>query len=250
MTERLRPGRALLLPTLVAFLLLFAPGARAAWRAVGAVTSCGRMRSGVVLTLTSGAGVSVAFADAETVRVRLAPRGPFERDISYAVATLQREDIKATITEARDEIRVSSLSGAPVLIKRRPFLVTVLDDDGRTVVEDDPARPPSFDTGTGAVECSKKRVEWETYYGLGEKAAPTLSRDTQQFVMWNTDTYAYPRGLDPIYQSIGFLIALRHEKEAGATGRADAGGRGTAYGLFLDNTTRTYFDLGKTDPSR
>ena len=60
--------------------------------------------------------------------------------------------------------------------------------------------------------------------------------------MWNTDTYGYPRGLDPIYQSIGFYTALRYEKEAG--------GRGVAYGLFLDNTSRTYFDMGKTDPAR
>ncbi|HVF68397.1 MAG TPA: glycoside hydrolase family 31 protein, partial [Pyrinomonadaceae bacterium] len=98
----------------------------------------------------------------------------------------------------------------------------------------------------GAVECSKKRVEWETYYGLGEKAGATLSHNSQQFVMWNTDTYGYPRGLDPIYQSIGFYTALRYEKSpAGA--RA---GRGLAYGLFLDNTSRAYFDMGKTDPAR
>src|SRR5438874_1792772 len=241
MTERLRLGRALLLPTLVAFILLFvlANGAGAAWRAVGDVKSVERRADGVVLTLTSGGRVSVAFENMETVRVRLAPRGQFERDISYAVAQVQREETKATITETREEIRVSSLSGATVLIKRRPFLVTVLDDDGRTVVEDDPARPPSFDTGTGAVETSKKRVEWETYYGLGEKAGATISRDTQQFVMWNTDTYAYPRGLDPIYQSIGFYVALRKDKD---TGRA--------YGLFLDNTSRTHFDMGKTDPAR
>ncbi|PYT00889.1 MAG: hypothetical protein DMF65_08285, partial [Acidobacteria bacterium] len=241
MTERLRLGRTLLLPTLVAFLLLFAPcgRARAAWRTAGDVKSVERTRGGVVLVLTSGARVSVAFADMETVRVRLAPRGPFERDFSYAVAPAQREDIKATVTETRDEIRVSSTSGATVRIKRRPFLVTVLDDDGRTVVEDDPSHQTSFDIATGAVECSKKRVEWETYYGLGEKAGATISRDTQQFVMWNTDTYAYPRGLDPIYQSIGFLIALRKDKDAGR-----------AYGLFLDNTSRTYFDVGKTDPAR
>src|SRR5205085_10545948 len=139
MTKRLRLGRALL-PPLVAFLLLFAPsGARAAWRTVGDVKSVERTRSGVVLVLNSGARVSVAFADAETVRVRLAPRGTFERDFSYAVAPAQREEIKATTTETRDEIRVSSPNGATVRIRRRPFLVTVLDDDGRTVVEDDPS---------------------------------------------------------------------------------------------------------------
>jgi alpha-glucosidase len=230
---------------LLCLLLLSAADARAAWRAAGDVRSVARQTDGVVVTLTSGARVSVTFRDLETVRVRLAPTGTFERDFSYAVESKDRKIVKATITETRDEIRVSSLDGATVVIKRRPFLVTVLDDDGRVVVEDDPAHACVFDAETGAVECSKKRDGWETYYGLGEKAGATVSRDTQQFVMWNTDTYAYPRGLDPIYQSIGFYTALRYEKGAGG-----ARGLGRAYGLFFDNTTRTYFDMGKTDPSR
>jgi alpha-glucosidase len=238
MKRRLRQSSAALVLLLVSF-----TGARAAWRAAGDVRSVARQTDGVVVTLTSGARVAVTFRDLETVRVRLAPAGAFERDFSYAVESKDRKTVKAAITETRDEIRVSSLDGSAVVIKRRPFLVTVLDYLGRVVVEDDPARPVTFDAETGAVECSKRRVEWETYYGLGEKAGATVSRDTQQFVMWNTDTYAYPRGLDPIYQSIGFYTALRNERGAG-------GARGIAYGLFLDNTSRTYFDIGKTDPSR
>jgi alpha-glucosidase len=244
------------------------------WRAAGDVKAVARQTDGVVLTLTSGARVAVTFSDLETVRVRLAPRGTFERDFSYAVEPKDRKTVKATTTETRDEIRVSSTNGATVLIKRRPFLITVLDDAGRTVVEDDPLRPTAFDLERGAVETSKRRVEWETYYGLGEKAGATLSRDTQQFVMWNTDTYGYPRGLDPIYQSIGFFIALRQDDAAkdnqtkevkdvsgvkevsgasvpkGAEETKKTPRRGLAYGLFLDNTTRTYFDMGKSDPSR
>ncbi|HST52597.1 MAG TPA: glycoside hydrolase family 31 protein [Pyrinomonadaceae bacterium] len=246
MTKRLRPRRALLLSPLVLFLLIFAPQqARAVRRAAGDVKKVERQTDGVVLTLTSGARAAVTFTDLETVRVRLAPSGTFERDFSYAVESKDRKTLNATINETRDEIRISSPDGATVVIKRRPFLITVLDDDGRTVVEDDPARQTSFDAETGEVECSKKRTGWETYYGLGEKAGATLSRDTQQFVMWNTDTYAYPRGLDPIYQSIGFYIALRNEKDS-----KTAQGKGFAYGLFLDNTSRTFFDMGKTDPSR
>jgi alpha-glucosidase len=263
-----RRTRATLLAPLVALIILCAlpHAARAAWRTAGDVKAVTRQTDGVVLTLTSGARVAVTFTDFETVRVRLAPRGAFERDFSYAIEPKDRKTVRATITETRDEVRVSSLDGATVVIKRRPFLVTVLDDAGRTVVEDDPLHPPSFDLETGAVETSKKRVEWETYYGLGEKAGATLSRDTQQFVMWNTDTYGYPRGLDPIYQSIGFFIALRQEKAAKEakeitqpqetkqtkeTAQTNASqGRGVAYGLFLDNTTRTYFDMGKTDTAR
>ncbi|HEX6183035.1 MAG TPA: TIM-barrel domain-containing protein [Pyrinomonadaceae bacterium] len=232
-------------------LLLTGTEARAAWRAVGNVRAVARQADGVVLTLTSGARVAVTFRDIETVRVRLAPTGTFERDLSYAVESKDRKTVAAKINETRDEIRISSLNGTTVVVRRRPFLVTVLDADGRTIVEDDPARPHSFDPDTGAVECSKRRVEWETYYGLGEKAGVTLSRDTQQFVMWNTDTYGYPRGLDPIYQSIGFYTALRHEPlRPGSPTVAPVPARGRAYGLFLDNTSRTYFDMGKTDPAR
>ena len=243
----------LLLAPLAALLLLCAVPheARGAWRAAGDVSAVKRQADGVVLTLSSGARVAVTFRDLEVVRVRLAPRGAFERDLSYAVEPKDRKTVKATVAETRDEVRISSLNGTTVVVRRRPFLVTVLDGAGRVVVEDDPARPASFDPETGAVETSKRRVEWETYYGLGEKAGPTISRDTQHFVMWNTDTYGYPRGLDPIYQSVGFYLALRHERgtTAGQTSAA-ARGRGLAYGLFLDNTFRTYFDMGKTEPAR
>src|SRR5688572_11117029 len=259
MTQRPAPPRVrrLLLAALAAALLLSAPfeEARAAWRAAGDVRAVERQADGVVLTLTSGARVAVTFRDLETVRVRLAPAGAFERDLSYAVEPKDRKTVAAKVTETRDEIRISSLDGTTVVVRRRPFLVTVLDPNGRVVVEDDPARPHSFDPDTGAVECSKRRVEWETYYGLGEKAGATVSRDHQQFVMWNTDTYGYPRGLDPIYQSIGFYVALQQVREPAGAHPTDPARqlvkeRGVSYGLFLDNTSRTYFDMGKTDPAR
>ncbi|HEY0174603.1 MAG TPA: TIM-barrel domain-containing protein [Pyrinomonadaceae bacterium] len=254
--NHLRAAR-LRLAAAVFCLLMLPASAGAAWRAAGDVRSVERRADGVVLTLTSGARVAVTFSDIEVVRVRLAPKGAFERDFSYAVEPKDRKTVAAKVTETRDEISISSLNGTTVVVKRRPFHVTVRDASGRLVVEDDPARPHSFDPETGAVECSKRRVEWETYYGLGEKAGATISRDTQQFVMWNTDTYGYPRGLDPIYQSIGFYVALRHAKQVSVDVRRPpppptpaARPRGYAYGLFLDNTARTYFDMGKTDPAR
>jgi len=91
-----------------------------------------------------------------------------------------------------------------------------------------------YDPDTGAFETSKRRAETELYYGFGEKALP-ISRHNQAMVMWNTDTFAYPPGLDPIYQSIGFFTALH---------------QGRAYGVFLDNTYRTHFDMGHTAPAR
>ena len=62
-----------------------------------------------------------------------------------------------------------------------------------------------------------------------------MSRNGKYIVNWNTDTFAYPIGTDPIYESIPFFYALYD---------------GKAYGLFFNNTFRTYFDMGKTSPER
>ncbi|HZH89010.1 MAG TPA: glycoside hydrolase family 31 protein [Pyrinomonadaceae bacterium] len=229
-----RPLRAL------AFALLFVSGfasveTRAAWRAAGDVSAVAHETNGVTLTLTSGARVAVTFFDLDVVRVRAAPRGAFERDFSYAVWSRDRKTVAALIKETREMIEITTrVEGAKIVIRRRPFTVTVLDARGNVVVEDDAARPISFDTENGAIEASKRRDELEFYYGFGEKALPT-SRQGQVMVNWNTDAYAYAPGTDPIYQSIPFFIALR---------------QGRAYGLFFDNTYRTYFDMGRTAPNR
>ena len=81
-------------------LLLHGGAARAAWRAAGDVKSVTRQADGVVLTLTSGARVAVTFRDIETVRVRLAPSGTFERDLSYAVESKDRKTVAAKASRA------------------------------------------------------------------------------------------------------------------------------------------------------
>ncbi|HZH32966.1 MAG TPA: TIM-barrel domain-containing protein [Pyrinomonadaceae bacterium] len=209
--------------------------ARAAWRAAGDVVAVTREANGVTLTLTSGARVRVTFFDLDVVRVRAAPRGAFERDYSYATWARDRKTVAAVVRETPDTIEIRTrVEGARIVIRRRPFTVTVLDARGNVVVADDAARPFSFDTENGAIEASKRRDELEFYYGFGEKALPT-SRQGQVLVNWNTDAYAYGPGVDPIYQSVPFFIALR---------------QGRAYGLFFDNTYRTHFDMGRTAPDR
>ena len=222
----------------IAFLLfgVCVPASRAAWRAAGNVVATERRTDGVLLTLSSGAKAYVTFHDLDVVRVRLAPSGRFERDFSYAVDTSRdRKTVAAVVRETRDAVMIAThTSGPEVIIGRSPFHLTMLDGRGRSLLVDDPLRPTMIEAEGGGVETTKKREAVEMYYGFGEKALP-FSRHNQSLVMWNTDTFAYPPGLDPIYQSIPFFIALK---------------QGLAYGLFFDNTARTYFDMGKRDPAR
>jgi alpha-glucosidase len=53
--------------------------------------------------------------------------------------------------------------------------------------------------------------------------------------MWNTDTYGYSKGTDPIYVSVPFFMALKGSK---------------AYGIYFDNSYRTFFDFGIENEDR
>lgn len=80
------------------------------------------------------------------------------------------------------------------------------------------------------IEVLKKMQGDEAFYGLGDKTG-FLNKRGYEYEMWNTDNP------DPqvdcfkaLYKSIPFYIALRKE---------------SVYGLFYDNTYRSYFDMGK-----
>ncbi len=207
----------------------------AAWQTVGNVTTYTKLQNGIVLNTTSGAKIEITIFQPEVVRVRLAANGVFERNWSYAIDTRRdRQTAIGDVTVTTDEIEISNPAGARVVVKKLNCLISIYDSNGNLIVEDDASKPLSFNNENGASETSKKRNDIELYYGFGEKALP-ISRHNQNMVMWNTDTFAYPPGLDPIYQSIPFFIALN---------------QGKAYGVFLNNTHRTYFDMGKQDPSR
>jgi alpha-glucosidase len=220
-------------------LFLFVIQISAAWQTVGNVTRVVQTtkKNGVILDTSSRAKVSVEYFDINAVRVRIAPNGKFEREFSYAFDySIDRKTPTMKLTQTAKEVVLTNGFGAKVVIQKMPFLVKVFDETGKLVVEDDAKHPTSFDEATGEIRAAKmRRSEVETYYGFGEKAFIEMSRNGKYIVNWNTDTFAYPIGTDPIYESIPFFYAL-HD--------------GKAYGLFFNNTFRTYFDMGKTSPER
>jgi alpha-glucosidase len=211
----------------------------AQWQNIGSVTAVRQVTpNGVQLAASSRAAASVEFFDADVVRVRIAPTGKFERDFSYAFdpSASRRQTPSVKVSQTRTEITLTNSAGARVVIRRTPLQIEVFDESGHSVLADDPQNPVRFDRMTGEFAATKRRrSEVETYYGFGEKAFMEMSRNGKFIVNWNTDTFAYPVGTDPIYQSIPFFYALES---------------GKAYGFFLNNTFRTHFDMGKSSPGR
>ncbi len=213
------------------FLLWLPTPLAAQWASIGDMPS--PRRDGNGLTFQNGRViVSVAAVAPDIVRVRFSPTRAFGRDHSYAIVNRELGDPRATIktANARSQIVTPSLT---VTINHRPFRITTADSAGHDIDADDLEKGIAYSGQT--VRVWKRLLDDEQVYGLGEKTGQLNKRGRQlggfNFTMWNSDTYAYENGTDPIYVSIPFYLVLRE---------------GRAHGVFLDNTFRSNFDIGRT----
>lgn len=161
------------------------------------------------------------------LRVRIARGGRFPEDASWAVpAEVRARGVDVELMG--NGFRTGALD---VRIGRDSLGVDISDLQSH-FIQRDPANAVSVDGDRFTLR--KIIPPLEQYYGLGDKTGP-FNRRGASYVNWTTDAWGFDRGTDPIYKSIPFYIA--------------SGGPGGAYGLFLDNTSRSYFDFGHRDAS-
>jgi alpha-glucosidase len=189
-------------------------------------------REGASLIWRNAQGIaSITPISDEIVRVRFSPTKEFGRDHSYAVATSPTAFTKATyqVSAQRSVIHTSALT---VTVEQHPFRIRVSDASGKVIDQDDPAQG-IFVSGH-SVRVAKTLTNDDQVYGLGEKSGQLNRRGNKfggySYTMWNTDAFGYDSGTDPLYASIPFYMVLRD---------------GKAHGIFLDNTFRSNFDIGK-----
>jgi alpha-glucosidase len=217
--------------TIVAVLataMLTAVSSEAQWKSIGAMRPAGR--SSATLTFRDSASIiTISAITPDIIRVRFSPTKELGRDQSYAVLPLTSSTTPViTVDRSRSVLSTSSLR---VTAEHSPFRLTFADATGDVLDEDDRAQGIAW-SGTMTRVIKRLRVD-EHVYGLGEKNGMLDKRGRQQggyaYAMWNSDTYAYGADTDPMYVSIPFAIIVRG---------------GKAHGLFLDNTSRTVFDIG------
>jgi alpha-glucosidase len=197
------------------------------WQHIGNVQRVEKLQDGVQLTAGSAKVRITAFRDG-LIRVRLAPQGSFPKDFSWAV--IESPDPPAfNVEDGKAELRMM-VGRVVVIVKKMPLLITFADSTGSVLLADEPSLPMAWD-GT-YIHAWKRMPSEEGYYGLGDKPGP-MNRRNHAYTMWNTDFFGWQESDDPIYKTIPFFIGLC---------------KGTAYGVFFDNTYRSSFDFGKESP--
>jgi alpha-glucosidase len=197
------------------------------WQHLGAVQHVEKLQNGVELSAGNAKVRVTAFRDG-VIRVRVAPQGNFPKDSSWAVIEAP-EHPSIKIDEDQNDVRLSK-GTVNVSIHKSPLLISFADAQGHIVLADEPTLPMAWDGPR--IRIWKKMPEDENYYGLGDKAGP-MNRRNRAFINWNTDAFGWGESTDPLYKTIPFFIGLR---------------KGTAYGVFFDNTYRSSFDFGKESP--
>jgi alpha-glucosidase len=216
---------------LLACALASTAGLAQGWQHIGKVEHVEKFQEGLQdgLELTAGtAKVRVTQVYNGVLRVRVAPHGHFSKDSSWALVetALDYERVPVQILDGKSEVKMTA-GNVNVLITKSPLLIQFTDASGNVLLADEPNLPMAWDGPR--VHVWKKMPADENYYGLGDKAGPMNRRD-RAFTNWNTDEFGWQESSDPLYKTIPFFIGLR---------------KGTAYGVFFDNTYRSVFDFGK-----
>lgn len=174
------------------------------------------------------ARVEVKVVTDEIVRVRLAPQGVFLDDFSYAVVDVEEHANAHHLSEDEQNYHVVT-SSVVCTISKRNFLVSFGDKEGKTLNAD--YAPMHWeenpDFGGYYVYCTKKAYEDEVFFGGGDKAT-NLNLRGRRIRNWNSDTYSFAFNQDPLYKTIPFYLGVT---------------QGDAYGIFFDNTFKTFFDF-------
>lgn len=167
----------------------------------------------------------------DIIRFRYATEDGFDRDFSYAISKkhlFEKAELKLLELDHQYIISTRTVS---IYIEKSSGQKTIKNLKGEIICEDEKGFHWEYDqkSGNDIVLMSKKIQSSEYFYGLGDKSGD-LNLRGRKLQLWGSDTYAYTNETDPLYKNIPFFMSLHREM---------------AYGIFFDNTFRSFFDFGK-----
>src|SRR2546425_7607801 len=212
---------------------------------VGGVVTFTRTADSVTFDCSDHSQVRITMLSPDLFRVRVAFNKPLPvKDHSWAIDKQHWNPPRWNLTEQTGSITIST-DEIEAVVHRSPLLIQFRDSRTHQTINADERpmmydarggmRQTMFDPSAGMFVAAAKKLGFdEHFYGLGEKAA-RLDKRRGFFVNWNSDTPGYTEGRDPIYQTVPFYIGLQ---------------KGSAYGIFFDNSYRSYFDFGRLSQER
>jgi alpha-glucosidase len=192
---------------------------------IGSVNQLNTFSNGIELQATHGR-IKILIYTPGIIRVTFTRELSFE-EFSYAVIQNPGES-HFTVNEESHQIIIQT-NELKLVIRKNPISLSFYNKDNQLLNEDEGGLETSWIGDQ--VTTYKKLQEGERFLGLGEKTGP-LDRRGSSYQNWNTDAYGYHGGSDPLYCSTPFYIGVHHK---------------VVYGIFLDNSHKTFFNFGASN---
>lgn len=167
----------------------------------------------------------------DIIKFRHANDGYFEDDFSYAIdPEIKIESVEAKLKERKKSF-VFKTSTLKCVISKVDLSTKITNLDGTVIFQDEKGYHwQDHKFHGGAIKISTKVLhEGEKFYGLGDKTGRLNLINTKR-ELWGTDCYGYGNESDPVYKNIPFYMGQHSQ---------------IGYGVFMDNTFKSFFDFGK-----
>jgi alpha-glucosidase len=205
------------------------PGSAQQWTTPGAIQSVQKTERGIRVNCDR-ACLQISILANNLVRVHLSPTGDFAPRRSWAVTREDQEWERVPFQVEEGEQAIALITNQiTVQIQRQPCQIVCQDSRGIAFAGD-------TDLGMGwsasGVSAWKRIEADEHFYGFGERTG-LLDKRSERKTNWTTDALDYDSLTDEMYQAIPFFLALRPQ---------------LSYGIFLNSSYWSQFDLGAAQP--
>ena len=163
------------------------------------------------------------------IRFRYTTKGYFSNDFSYAIDEGHSHGYNHLEITEEDTYYQITTNKVICKIQKIDLRSFIYDLKGNVLLEDELGFhwEESYEFGGNIVKMSKASREGECFYGLGDKATQ-MNLKGKRVENFATDQYAFQKEQEPLYKVVPFYVGL-HSKQV--------------YGIFFDNTFRTFFDF-------
>ncbi|MCX7708830.1 MAG: DUF4968 domain-containing protein, partial [Clostridia bacterium] len=192
-------------------------------KALNGMTGCDKEGSEVLMKFQQG-----------NLRIRMLAQDIFRVTFTYRDQYLNIPSF-AVVSETGETDFSLEQNLEKVIIKTKALEISIAKKNGSMIVSDAAGKVISRDMDAGfswskdTIRCKKAMKNEDHFYGLGEKTG-FLDKKGRKYLNWNTDESLHTPNKDPLYKTIPFLITFNENY---------------AYGIFVDKTCKTWFDLGE-----
>ncbi len=173
----------------------------------------------------SNAFAEISFYNPTTVRVRVTKKLP-TNDFSFAIEKPEIQNSFSVKESNEKDAVVYKTDSLVVAVLLKPFRINIYNHQNKLLCADENSLGISW--FGNQVSCYKKLHADEKFIGLGEKAGG-INRRGSFYTNWNSDVPGYAINADPLYATIPFFIGVHNQ---------------LTYGIFFDNTHKSYFNFG------